>query len=340
MKGLAYSRLKRITETTTPYRGSTTRFPLASRREIRKCFYVREENGQTVFDITYGYRWVFLKLTKEKYETRKANGGKHLVHTTYANEPEVYGWREAIPYKVGTVRPDNTFEFNAEEYHQGERMFLSAFSVGWFFNDSRRGGMVYKPSGNNVIVPIWRGMLVDCETMNPIEDYKVVAKQVNRKDSKQLRDGSKDFFKTAETMLSAMDWHSFIDMVGEVHTQYMPETGETNDFRAYMKYAAIAERVKDSAPLDAAVLYMLGMDVSNLRWDMVHSRNNAISRSDEAPAEMFTSVVRGINKAIYKANQEVFKRVEYGFNERYPASDWGVEVIVDGKGVKQYGYGI
>ena len=338
MKGLEYSRLERITKNAKPYRGSTTRFPLGGRREIRKCFYVREENGQTVFDITYGYRWIRHQLTKEEYEARKALGDPSIHHYQYPGEPESYGWHESTPRRMGTVRPDNTFEFNCDTYDQGDRMFLSAYTYGWFVNDSRRGGLVYKARGQCTTIPIWRGMRVNCETMLPTEDYKVVVKQVDRKVAKHLTSGLRDFITTAETMLSAMDWGSFIDMVKEVHTQYKPETGETNDWGAYKKYTAIADRIKHSAPLDAAVLYMLAMDVSNLRWDMVHSRNNAISRSDEEPAAMFASVVRGIRKLIYKANQGVFSRVEYGYMTRYPTSDWGVDVIVDGVSHAQYGY--
>jgi len=342
MRGLNYLRLTRITENQKPYRGSTTRFPLGGRKEIRKCFYVREENGQTVYDITYGYRWHLRPLTKEEYEARKALGDKSIVHYTYAGEPEAYGWHESVPHKVGTVRPDNTFEFTAGTYDQGDRQFLSAYTYGWFSNDSRRGGMIFTSSSRSpkTMFPIWRGMRVDCETMCPVDDYKVVTKQVDRKASKPLTSKYKGFIKTSETMLSVMDWRSFIGMAEEVHTQYKPETGEQYDKDTYRQYPYIAERIKDEAPLDAAVLYMLAMDVGNLRWDLVHSRNNAITRGDETPAELFAHVVRGINKTIYKANQDVFKRVEYGPNERYPASDWGVEVIVNGQVQEQYGYGI
>jgi hypothetical protein len=49
---------------------------------------------------------------------------------------------------------------------------------------------------------------------------------------------------------------------------------------------------------------------------------------------------RGINKVLYRAHKEVFKRVEHTAGERYPAGDWGVEVIIDGKQVEQYGYGL
>jgi hypothetical protein len=334
MKGLEYSRLKRITETSKPYRGSTTRFPIGSRREIRKCFYVREENGQTVYDITYGYNWVRHSITKQEYEDAKNKGVRNVAD--YGAEG--YLRFESVPRRVGTVRPDNTFEFNGKDYDQGDRQFLSAYTYGWFVNDSRRGGLIYKTSGyNGKIFPIWHGMRVDCEKMEPVDDYMVVLKQVNRKASKPLTEKYKDFIKTSETMLSAMDWRSFLEMAVEVHEQYKGD--KAYDHQAYQEYLFTAERVKDSAPLDAAVLYMLAMDVGNLRWDMVHSRRSTITRGDETPAELFANVLRGLNKMIYKANQDVFKRVEYERNERYPSSDWGVEILVNGVPRAQYGYG-
>jgi hypothetical protein len=132
-------------------------------------------------------------------------------------------------------------------------------------------------------------------------------------------------------------------VAGDVHQQYMPETGEQHDNNAYNKYGAIAERVKDASPLDAAILFMLQMDNGNLRWDTVNFIRNGVtrtSRGHESPEELFVNMKRSINKFLYRAHQETFKRVEHTAGEAYPAGDWGVEVIVDGKQVEQYGYGL
>jgi hypothetical protein len=343
MIGLNYDRLNEISlRKNNHYRGDKTRFPIGTRKQNNRCFYVREENGEKVFEITYGQRWSSKEVTKEEYEALKAAGKNVRVYAEDPVKETVYMWYDVEPNLVGVVRPDNTFEFVKNEYHQGERGFLSAYTYGYFINDSRRGGMVYSYR-METMHPIWQGMRVNCATMEPTQEYQVFTKQVNRKSSKELTAPYKDFLLTSETMLKAMDWATFISTCSEIHKQYMPETGEKYVGHVYLKYGPIAERVKHEAPLDAAVLFMLQLGVGELQWDLrryMENSNAGTSRGDETPEELFVQMKRGINKVLYRAHKEVFKRVEQTAGKRYPAGDWGVEVIVDGKEVKQYGYGL
>ena len=73
MKGLSYARFEQITKTTLPYRGTTNRYPVGNRRHNLKNFYVREENGVKVFDVTYGTRHKSHQCTKEQFD---AMGGE------------------------------------------------------------------------------------------------------------------------------------------------------------------------------------------------------------------------------------------------------------------------
>ena len=343
MIALNYDRLNEISlRVNNHYRGDKTRFPIGTRRQNNKCFYVREENGQKVFEITYGQRWSSKEVTKEEYEALKAAGKDARMYAEDSVKETVYMRYDVEPNVMGVVRPDNTFEFNKKEYHQGERGFLSAYTHGYFINDSRRGGMVYSHR-MDTMHPIWQGMRVDCATMKPTQEYQVFTRQVNRKSSKELTAPYKDFLRTTETMLKAMDWAAFIGMAADIHKQYMSETDEIHAGNAYRKYGPIAERVKHEAPLDAAVLFMLQLGVGELQWDLrryMESGSARHSRGDESPEELFVQMKRGLNKVLYRHHKEVFKRVEQTAGKRYPAGDWGVEVIVDGKEVKQYGYGL
>jgi hypothetical protein len=343
MIALNYDRLNEISlRENNHYRGDKTRFPIGGRKAINKCFYVREENGEKVFEITYGQRWSQKTITKEEYEALK---GSNIDVRQYAEDTSTgmkYVRYDVKPNVVGVVRPDNTFEFNKDEYLQGERGILSQWTQGYFLNDSRRGGMVYSHR-METMHPIWRGMRVYCDTMKPTQEYQVFTRQVNRKSSKVLTAPYKDFLLTTETMLKAMDWPTFISMAADIHKQYMPETDEIHAGNAYRKYGPIAERVKHEAPLDAAVLFMLQLGVGELQWDLNRymDRGNVwTSRGDETPEELFAQMNRGLNKVLYRGHKEVFKRVEQPAGQRYPAGDWGVEVIVDGKQVEQYGYGL
>lgn len=339
MIGFSYARLNEISlKEKNNYRGDKTRFPIGARRQNNRCFYVREEDGQKVFEIAYGHRYTQHEITKEEYEALQAAKKPVREYVTTNRYMRV----DIEPNVVGVVRPDNTFEFNKDGYYQGDRGFLGAYARGCFINDSRRGGMLYT-EWNQIMHPIWRGMRVDCETMKPTQEYQVFVEKVNRKASKVLTAPYKDFLLTTETMLKAMSWSGFINVVYDVHMQYIPETGEEHVGNAYKKYIAIAERIKNEAPLDAAVLFMLQLDVGNLRWDLhQHMKTKGIRtpRGDETPEQYFLQMKRSINKALYRQHKEVFDRIEQPAGKHWPAGDWGVEIIVDGKEVKQYGYGV
>jgi hypothetical protein len=60
------------------------------------------------------------------------------------------------------------------------------------------------------------------------------------------------------------------------------------------------------------------------------------SAHEDTPHTMFLNLKRRLNKEIYKANDSVFKKVEYSNGEIYPPSEWGYTIMVDGVEVKQY----
>lgn len=346
MIALSYDRLNKISlMKNNHYRGDETRFPTGSRKQNNKCFYVREENGERVFDIVYGNYWETHNLTKEEYDSLAASGYRpDLLRAYTPSTTNTAGEKEYIRYEpkprvLGVVRPDNTFEFNRERYYQGERGIMSQWCYGYLYNDSRRGGMVYTQS-NQIMHPIWKGMRVNCATMKPTQEYQVFTRQVNRKASKVLTASYKDFIKINDTMFKAMNWQTFIGMAVDVRKQYGPEIKPSDRRGAYENYATLAESVKDTAPMDAAVLFMLKMDIGQLHWHIHRSMNGDIYNPDIQPTKLFEEVKCGLNKMLYRANTDVFKRVEQPAGKRYPAGDWGVEVIVDGKKVKQYGYGL
>jgi hypothetical protein len=345
MNALNYGRLNAISSIEkNHYRGDKTRFPIEDRRSNTKCFYVREENGERVFDITYGNYYETHKITKEEHDSLEASGYRlDLLRTYTPSATNTLAEKEYLRYEVkprilGVVRPDNTFEFTRDKYYQGERGIMSQWCIGYFNNDSRRGGMLYV-QGNKTMHPIWKGMRVDCTTMKPTQEYQVFTRQINRKAGKALTASYKDFIKTNETMFKAMDWQTFIGMAVDVRNQYGPETPHGRWY-GNVSYANLAESIKDKAPMDAAVLFMLKMDIGQLHWHVHRVAKGDKYHQDTQPIALFEEMKRKLNKMLYRANKDVFKRVEQPAGQWYPCGDWGVEVIVDGKEVKQYGYGV
>ena len=322
MRGLSYARLEQITKTTLPYRGTTNRYPVGNRRHNLKNFYVREENGVKVFDVTYGTRHKAHQCTKEQFDAMggETSDSNNIYKHDYGDRIEYIRY-ELVPYRIGTVYPEGYFQFNAEYYYgQGDRSFLSDCTNGWFLNDSRRGGMVWTFDNFTKCIPIFKNMRIStADNFEVLDDYAVVGKKVNRKVGKDLLAGYESFYKTAETMCRAMPRELFLETAKEI-------IEENKD-----RYFEAAEARRDQAPLDAMILYAMSMDVGKIDAQISHP-----NWYSSEPHDIFCNLKRKMNNVIYKEHPEVFTSVRYGKGEKYPASIWGYEVEVNGEIVQQY----
>lgn len=343
MIGLSYKRLTATANSVPHYRGNKDRFPLASRKENTKYFLVREEDGQRVFDIVYGQSYHGTDLTKEEYESLEAQGCKELHKYQKWDDkgkpiPDAFDYRryERKPNIVGIVRPDNTFEFNQQNYHQGERHFLSQFSRGWFQTDSRRGGLVYREGGRSgAFHPIYKGMKIDLETMKPSEPYEIFINHVDRKKSKALLAKYEHFYKVSEVMLKNMTMGMVLDTTKEIVDEIFKEEGGTERYRSDHIYFSKAEELIDDAPLDAFVLYCVALNVGRVAYQMRWTNTTGLNETN-AHDELFVVLKRRLSKEIYKAHRDIFKEVKCESGKRYPSCDWGVKIVVNGQEMEQY----
>lgn len=321
---LSYVRLKRISLSEKPYRGSTNRFPTMGRRQNTKYFLAEEENGETIFRVMYGWIYSQLPITPEEAAEFKTQG-KNLYHDSTKGQD--YLWVHK-PHEMGVVRSDNTFEFTASDYPQGARGFLSDVSYGYFSNDSRRGGMVFR--GGNKFYPIHQGMRVDIKTMKPTKDITIIGMHVNRKAARNLMANHKDFFTVTETMCKAMTLESWLDTAKTIYLENEIE------HKLPEEILVLAEAMKSSAPLDAMALYAFGLD-HDFRWRI---RNPASWHHHKDAVEVFSSMRAKLCHQIYLENESTFKTVTYEMGKVYPPSVWGYTLMVDGVEVKQYGHGV
>ena len=341
MQALNYKRLNSIAHSVSPYRGTLNRFPIGNRRENNKYFLVGEEDGLSVFTIVYGNRYTYVSLTKEEHD-RQARDGVSNLHA-HKNSDGSWTCRryDKIPNVLGLVRSDNTFEFTSTGYGQGERGILSSYSFGHFTTDSRRGGTVWRGRANGnggvAIIPIYEGLRVHCETMRPTKPITVVGRKVDRKVGKGLLARYQDFYAVTEVMTKAMDYDAFVRTMNDVVNEHM---GGLDAYEMHTDYSAKAETLLHTAPLDAAMLYMVGWDIGNMRWNLRKFTDSKLSSryssSEDTPHIMFLNLKRRLNKEVYKTNDQVFKKVEYADCEVYPPSEWGYTVLVDGVEVEQY----
>jgi hypothetical protein len=248
----------------------------------------------------------------------------------------------ARPRIVGTVYPGETpegeFEFNAERYGQGDRMFFSdMFHGGWFSTNSRKGGMIFKKrlDGKYITHPIYRGMRVNAQTMQPIKTYEIVVSQVDRKKSKAVMAQYAHFFKVSEVMLKAINIAQVVEMAQQLlgEKKVPDHYGEVFQESCFLE----GEKLINDAPLDAFVWFTLGHGVGRVLWRAV-GRSLGPRFNDEYSAydELFMPVKCRLVKDIYVQNPEIFKEVTHRMGADIPAGDWGVKVIVDGEEMEQY----
>jgi len=337
MKALEWDRLTNISKTVKPYRGTTNRFPIDKRTHNTKCFYVEERNGEQVYVITYGFRHNEHYHTKAEYE---ANPSRIHHRQWEEDESKMYVSYTPVPRELGIVRSDNTFEFTAPYYGQGDNQIMSMWSRGYFSRSSRHGGMVYGERGS-LFHPIFKGMRLNCNTMMPAEgsEYKVVGKRVSRKDAKEFLSGYDDFYKVNEVMFKAMEYKNFMDTVADVAEQVNAKFDSwclDSDVRRNLY--KFFEDNKDTAPLDACCAFVLADDIQNMyRRVREHVKQQASYRMEDLELQnLFDNVKRRLNKELYRKNPQCMKLTEYTPYQYYAPSEWGVEVYVNGNEVEQY----
>jgi hypothetical protein len=309
---------------------------VADRRHNHKDFVVEERDGEQVYVVRYGFTYKEHEHTKAEYLA-----SPNTIHERNYNGDSKYVSYSRIPSELGIVRSDNTFQFTANYYGQGDNQIMSTWSRGYFMRSSRHGGMVYMDRGNNQYHPIFKNMRVNCDTMLPHESsqYQVVGKRVSRKDAKQFLEKYTDFYQVNEVMLKTMDWKGFMETAVDVLAQNNIDTENWSIYSEDVaKLVKFADDNLNDAPLDAGIAFALAYDVQNLysRVRAFVDPNKGSYYSREVELEViFANLKRKLNKELYKRNPSVMKLTEYVPNEPYPPSEWGVDIFVNGKEVEQ-----
>ena len=349
MRYINYDVLTNITKTFVPYRGTKNKFPWSNRKQSYKYFLKEEDETGVYFRVIYGKRWSSEEVTKEVYDTLKDSERAHYgPHNSGALSVEKYVRYFSIPNELGIVRSDNTFEFTGNSYGQGERaMLTSVCNAGYFMTDCRRGGDIYVVggyrSGVQKMLPIFKGLRVDCNTMTPVPDheYKLIGRRVDRKNSKEFLKQYDDFFKVAEVMMKSVRLEDFVQIGAD-----RVKADELYDENAYYAYAVDPKKILEVAknlmlddPLEAAALFCIGLGdrgIGNYRWlvsNYLKVRKLGLYDDTNELEKLYPMMRRAVCNMLYRDNPDVLQRVEFEFGKPFPASTWGYVVEVDGKEV-------
>jgi len=344
MYGFNYERLTKITEQQKPYRGSDNRFPMERRTRNEKYFLVEMEGGEKVYDVVYGKRYTNEPISKETYDTLKALGSERVWETEEYDYDKhkhtgvmTYYKRDIYPNVLVRVRPDNTVEFTKDEYHQGERNFLSQNASGGFINDSRRGGLIYTHYHHNhkpkIMHAIYQGMRIACDSELSVVPYEVELKKVDRRLAKESLKPYENFFKISEVMCKTMPYEQFKDTALEICNERFPDEKVLYDIEG-RRFLKEAQSCVQSAPLDALILYALAYDVNRFAWSFRWGRS-LTNDQGEKTYQLYMATKRRVLRDLYVAHKEIFKTYRVQGGEYFPASEWGIEVIVNSEVVRQ-----
>lgn len=330
---ISYDKLDTITKTSKPYRGSTNRYPTNKRTHNLKNFYVEELDGERVFKVTYGVTSRRIIIDEHEYlSIIKSN-----PHGAYSHNEEFYRY-EPIPYEIGIVRPDNTFEFTAQNLHQGLNMYLSNefFGAGLVCASVRHGGVVYNSRWRNPqkMFPLFKGLRLNLDTLTPHESHNLTLHKLNidRKLSKALMADYGTMLKVSETMFKAMDLDTLItqtnEVVHEATNTKMDETVWAHGKNTELLQQAANQANKEGRYFDCAAIHAYLMDANRLQ--AVIKWNNNWYRNNMSTESIHMALKTNLAKQVYKA-EEPFKKTEITYGLPYASSEWGFELLDNGK---------
>jgi hypothetical protein len=357
MARFEYKVLDQITESTNPYRGTKNRYPIANRKHSHKNFTSDYLNGEQVFRIFYGKTYQTVNLYRDEEVAQAKALGKHVTQCRDGS----FFYRTVVPNEVGIVRPDNTFEFTTKNLHQGLCMFINEFMDGYVYRSSRHGGYVYNGSIKNcteqVFHPVFKGIRIglgENKDVHELSKYQLSGRSVNRKESKQLMSKYADMFKVSEIMAKTMKPEDFVMTAIEVlNTAYSIDLTNAPNSYFHMddeKHDEVLMRAEEQvsfAPLDSLLLFGRHLDVDGLQFHrLFHQAKNITGNTATGyyayysrlvdPLTAVEAVKRKLSKVLYERNPEVMKVRELEAGKRYPQSDWGFTITVNGKEVEQY----
>jgi hypothetical protein len=338
---LKYERLKRITETQKPYRGTTDKYPFSDRKHNYKYFVPVDVNGEIEYHVGYYHKWESETMIGEEFNDKKSSMDKG----------ERKKWREETIWKKDSsgiertgnyikdfknpkvdliIRSDNTVEIVTDSFHQGMRMIFSAYSYsnGVFQSSVNHGGIVYgrRDNGVDIRIPIFKGMRFNMDTMqvHPSAHYIAKYRTVDRKLSKEAMSIYQDKLNGAFAFITCMDKESFREDMDTVTAELIPDNVTSYYWGSQSQNEAekLADSIFFEKPVEAIYLYMKSFHVGYYMSSLAH------------PSDWIKGFKKKFAKYIH-AKHETFSKEYLTHLENFKSSQWNIDVTVNGKLVER-----
>jgi hypothetical protein len=338
---LKYERLKRITETQKPYRGTIDKYPFSDRNHNYKYFYPREVNGEIEYHVGYYHKWQTESMTTEEFnakkdsmdskEFKKWREKEKWDSNARTYEPTGYYEKDVKNPKVDLIiRSDNTAEIVTDNFHQGMRMIFSAYSYsnGVFQSSVNHGGIVYgrRDSRGDIRIPIFKHMRFNMDTMevHPSSKYIATYNTVDRKKSKEAMSIYQDKLNGAFAFITCMDKESFNQDREEVVEELIPDNKGSHWWSDAMRKEAIslADNIFFEKPVEAIYTYMKAFNVGYYMSSLAD------------PSDWIKGFKKKFAKYIH-VKHDTFTKEYLTHLENFKSSPWNIEITVNGKMVER-----
>jgi hypothetical protein len=345
---LTYQNLQHITHTQDPFKG-TMRFPMYNSRTQSHCYFTMvEANNDIEYHVAYGTTSDRVDITEQTFNMYKDVRGR-AVHEELNTAKEKTFWEYIRkPRVMAIVRSDNTIEHTRENYWQGDRMKMTEWMSngrGWnnpfyYFDSYRFGGnaLVDYRNGGKVTLPIFKGLRINADTLEPHESQKiqVFRRTVDRKKSKSLMEKYRTKLDTAHAMLKCMDTDTMMVSVKELYDEHC-KTSDEGNYTYFPTSDALMigdDLLQQGSEFEASILYAIGLELQGFSSYSIHNygTNNRYYRSVCEPSKLVPNIKARLSKAVYKAHKP-FDEEEVPFLET-KGSEWGLRIVVNGVEVR------
>lgn len=315
-----------------PYRG-TMRYPMDNRSNRQNIFELVEKDNDIEFHVSHGYKYEQVEISEARYKLMEGVRGVRNVKKTHDHEQYDYYTTEVTPRVLCVVRSDNSIEYVADSFYQGDNMKMSDWMFGYQYDSYKMSGTAWNGAhhkGTNINHPIFKGLRIDLETHQPVnQNVQVFRRTVNRKRSKELMATYKELFKTPDAMLKCMDTDTMIVSIKDILEEHFG--GNENKYISTKDCFDIAERMfTEGSNFDGVILHGLAQGIQGFnRWaiDSYQSGNTRGYYRMTEPKNVVPRLIACMSKKLYK-EYKPFDEEEVDFKNVRP-SQWGIRVVVD-----------
>ena len=339
MSKLDFKSLANRVRTTDPYRG-TMRYPMENRSNRNNVFELVETNNDIEFHVSHGYRYKETEISEARYKLLEDVRGARVHKKTHDHDDYEYFTHESVPRVLCVVRSDNTLEYVADSYWQGDNMKMTDWMGGYQYDSYRMSGTAYSSGYYNnhnsgVNHPIFKGLRINQETHEPVGmNVQVFRRTVNRKRSKELMGRYKELFKSPDAMLKCMDTETMVVTIKDILDEHFGNND--NHYISTKDCFTIAERMfAEGSNYDGVILHGFAQGLQGFnRWaiDSYTSKQNRNYYRMVEPKNVVPRLIASMSKKLYKEFKP-FDEEEVSFKNVAP-SQWGIRVVVDGVEVK------